>query len=91
MTNLTIQWRQDYEQPEAFTIDTMKKPLAKPMWREFDTSDIAHMPRQHMIDLFGGRVPVIIKEDGKYITNNVQVAEQYRQRGQSVTMLSEYK
>jgi hypothetical protein len=49
------------------------------------------MPRNHGITLFAMGVPIIIKQDDKYIVNKANWYEDYKKARKQVTMLSDCK
>lgn len=58
-------------------------------WVMFDVSDINHLSRNHAINLFSFKIPVIAKQDKTYIVNNDQLYEQYQRKGTPVKLFSE--
>lgn len=79
---IEIKWRQDRD-------FTTREPLPKPVWHEFDLSDINHMSRTHAINLFRNSTPVVIKQGDICIVNTPELLKQYRKNGRHVMEISE--
>lgn len=58
-------------------------------WNDIDVEPLLFMPRNHFLDLFSGKVPVIICQDGKYLTNSEEVVKMYRKQGKECGMLAD--
>lgn len=86
---ITVQWRQDYEQLHVADAETKRVKLAKPIWNNFDISDIMHMPRNHALRLFSNSTPVIARENDTYITNNAAIFDQYKKSKKPVMMFDQ--
>jgi hypothetical protein len=91
MKDLEIRWRQDYEFSECFEHGSKRKKLDKPIWVLFDINDISYRSRDYCIQLFSNGTPVLIREGNQYVTNNLDVYNQYKQAGRNVTRLDECK
>lgn len=61
----------------------------RPVWRDFDVSSIAHYPRSHSLHLFSNPIPVVIKQDAFIISNDMEMRNLYRKKGNRVFDLSE--
>jgi len=59
------------------------------IWREFDLSEINHMPRDHAINLFSRNIQVIAKQGDTYIVNREELKAQYAKKGSKVKLFSE--
>ena len=57
-------------------------------WDIFPVTDILHLPRNHALDLFGRKIPVLIKQDDTYISNDAAVFQTYHKRGDKVLDLA---
>jgi hypothetical protein len=76
-----IKWRQDNEQLPEFDINTAPVPLDKPIWHDFIDGGDPEL-------LLSGKVPVIIKQGGKYRTNDATVSAQYKTNGKKCELVS---
>ena len=56
-------------------------------WLDFDYPDIAHLSRNHAINLFSFKTPVLIKAGDTYISNDKAVRAQYHKRGDKIIAL----
>lgn len=61
----------------------------KETWMMFKLSDIIERSRNHAIDLFSNKVPVIAKQDSIYITNSATIYDSYKRKGTPVYMFAE--
>ena len=75
-----IMWRQDNQQQSTFDINTPHIPLDKPIWHTLDECIDVDM-------LMAGRVPVIVKTDNHYRTNDSVVFDQYRKSGKRIELV----
>lgn len=58
-------------------------------WFDFPLDDIVYLPVSHAVDLFSGKIPVIIKEGEQYIVNTPELFSSYKKKGQKVMMISQ--
>lgn len=55
-------------------------------WIDFDMDSINHLPRNHAIDLFSGKIPVIAKQGDDYIVNTMDLLNRYKSNKKSVVL-----
>lgn len=53
-------------------------------WVLFLIDDINHMSRNHALNLFAGKIPVIAKEGDTYISNDKKARHSYHKSGKKV-------
>jgi len=58
-------------------------------WVEFPVADIMNNSRNHAIALFSQKIPVIVNQDGTYITNSKVLQKQYQSNRSPVKMFVE--
>ena len=53
-------------------------------WIDFPIEDIVNHSRNHVIDLFSRPIPILIKQDDTYISNDKAIRQAYHKRGDKV-------
>ena len=89
--DLDVKWRQDFEEVECADKNTRLKKLPKPIWHNFDTSDIIFHSRNYVINLFSLGTPVRIRENGKYVVNTTDLFYEFNELKKPVKMLKDCK
>ena len=69
-------------------MDIKIKWLSGGKWALFPVEDILHLSRNHAIALFSRSIPVLIKQDDIYISNDRSVRHTYHKRGIKVIDLA---
>jgi hypothetical protein len=75
---IQIKWRKTKQVVDCADVSTVREDLPKPLWIDFDHSDIT---RSHFLDLFSGKIMVLIRQDDTVISNDKDIRHTYHKRG----------
>ena len=79
---LEIKYKKVYEDQDcAFVGGPDRVVSPKPVWEPFNTAAIMCCSRDYVLDLFNRPIDVIIKQDGVLISNNKEMRNYFRKRG----------
>ena len=60
----------------------------KGKWVPFDLADINHLSRDHAINLFSYKIPVVARHGNYYIVNNMDLFSRYDKNKKQVKLFS---
>jgi hypothetical protein len=85
---LEIKYKKIYEDQDcAFVGGQCRVVSPKPTWVPIDVSTIGLLTRDEALVLLDRQIDIVIKQDGVLISNNKDMRNQFRKRGDRVVAL----
>jgi len=81
---ISIKWQHRYKQEQCADPETSRLLLTKPVWNTFDMASILDRSRDHALSLLRRDIPVVIKESGAIISNDLEMRNLYRRKGNKI-------